>query len=290
MEGPEIHFVIRGARGGWPVFGEAYGRYGGNTTCFSVETPTGLIVIDAGSGLLGLNQVCAAWDSPKPIAILFSHYHLDHTMGIAGFKPMYDPTMQIQLFGANPDPQYEWKDALHRLIGEPYWPIGLSDMASQQTFQDLDLSTRHMELFGLDLCWCPIAHTQQCLAFQIRLPGGKITIATDHEPQRDDLESYLEFVRGSDVLIQDAQYTPEEYDLRHGWGHGTLLDAANIAKRADVQRLVLTHHDPEHTDEQVDAMVAAAKDVFPNTRGASENMSFCFNTADSAPETSAQPR
>lgn len=283
-----IQFKVHGARGGRPALGRAFERYGGNTTCFSIETDQGLIILDAGTGIAKLNALCGSWSTPKPIAVLFSHYHLDHTATLAALEPLFCRGHEITLYGSDPAPGYAWRIALKSIIGEPFWPVSLSGMPAHVQFCDLDPRRRSMELFGLNIAWCPVRHTQSCLAFRFELPGGTIAVATDHEPQLGDLGPLLAFCRGVDVLLHDGQYTPAEYAARRGWGHGTYEDAARIAAQADVKRLVLTHHDPERTDLDVDRMVRQTQRIFPNTRGAAEDMAFAFPSPTSPPETAVR--
>jgi ribonuclease BN (tRNA processing enzyme) len=285
MNSGGIEFHVHGARGGRPAIGRAFEGFGGNTTCFSIETDQGLIIVDAGTGITKLNKLCAGWKSPKPIAILFSHYHLDHTATLAALEPLFTPGHEITMYGSDPTPGYAWRGVLKSIIGEPYWPVSFSRMPADIHFRNLDLGRREMELFGLQVAWCPVKHTQTCLAFRFELPGGKIAVATDHEPQLSDIAPFVSFCRGVDVLIHDGQYTPQEYATRRGWGHGTYIDAAEIAAAADVKRLVLTHHDPEHSDQEVELLIEATRKHFPNARGATEDMVFAFESPDSPPET-----
>ena len=270
-------FVIRGARGGRPSFGPQFAHYGSNTTCFSLETPEGLLVIDAGTAIETLSQKCLKADKERPIAIFFTHFHLDHLIGLSAFAPLYHEGYNLHLYAAAPDPSHPWPDILKNLIDEPYWPIPMRKLPSKITYHDLDSFSQPLQLPGARISWCELAHTQRCLAYKISLPEGTITIATDHEAQAATDDRFLRFCKGSTILIHDAQYTPEEYDLHRGWGHGTWRDAAHAAEQAGVQQLVLTHHDPNRTDEAMAQLENQVQSVFPNTRAARERMVLSFN-------------
>lgn len=279
-----IRLDVLGARGGCPVSGAEFLRYGGDTTCFALETPDALLIFDAGTGIRQLNNRVAGWSAPKPIGLFLTHYHLDHISGLPAFRPLYDPRAEITVFGTDPSANQPWRDALGRLIAEPYWPVPLDKAPATIGFHDLDAHDRRMDLFGVRIEWRPVRHTQNCLAFRIRLPGGSVTLAPDQELPGDDIEAYRDFIRGSDILIQDAQYTPEEYPNRRGWGHSTWRDAAELAAEADIQHLLLFHHDPLRSDTQIDAIVDAAQAVFPHTRAASPTLQVHFPSPAAAPE------
>jgi ribonuclease BN (tRNA processing enzyme) len=115
-------------------------------------------------------------------------------------------------------------------------------------------------------------HPQGISGFRIEGPSRTVVIATDHESEPEADRRLAEFARGADVLIHDAQYLPAEYQMRLGWGHSTWEHAVKAAERAEVSELVLTSHDPDHTDEDIDGIVAAAMDRFPNTIAGTEGM------------------
>jgi phosphoribosyl 1,2-cyclic phosphodiesterase len=280
-------FIIHGARGSHPAVGPGFRTYGGHTSCFSIETESELILLDAGSGITRLNEVCTAWPSPKPISIFLTHYHLDHITGLAGFRPIYSPGYRIQFYGGPSAPGLSCQSALERFFQRPFWPVPMADMGSDVLYHDLDLDQPSLHIGGLEIRWFPVPHTEPCLAYQVRSRRGSITLSTDHETTPDTEEAFTDFARGTDILIQDAQYTPAEIESRRGWGHCTWEDAARIATRANAKRLLLTHHDPDHTDADLDAILEQTRRQFKNTRLATTGMAFSFASAEAAPETAA---
>lgn len=271
-EEPTIEYEILGARGGCPVSGSAFQQYGGDTTCFVVETPDVLLVFDAGTGIRTLERRIRAWKNPKPIAVFFTHFHLDHTSALALFSPLYDPGLSIDFYGMDPGPEHPWRDALHHLMHEPYWPIALADVPANLTFHDLEIGAPPIRKHGVRVRWFPVRHTQTCLAYRIDLPGGSIVFTPDQELPLESGENYVAFARGADLLIQDAQYTPDEYVSRQGWGHSTWEAAASLAHRAEVSDLLLFHHDPNRTDAEIETLVTQARTVFPRTRAAAAGL------------------
>lgn len=282
-------FVARGVRGGRPAFSPDCLRYGLHTTCYSLETREGLIVFDAGTGILGLNRKCATWPTEKPIAIVFTHFHLDHIAGLSGFEPLLRKGMDIRLYGMSPVGGPDWKDILTDFIAEPYWPVSLASMPATVTYHDLDPDTRSRDILGTHISWCPLVHPQRCMAYKLHLSEGTIVFATDHEPQADTGSEFKSFCGGTDALILDAQYTPEQYLTRRGWGHGTWEDAAYLAREVRAKRLILTHHDPDHTDRDIDDILDRTRAVFPNTHAAAERMVIGFSSSGAHRETALRP-
>jgi len=265
-------FTIRGARGGIPACDSEYLKYGGHTTCFTLETEHGILIIDAGSGLASLTDELNGRDDLPPIVILFTHFHMDHVLGLPFFDPLYKKGSSITLMG-DPKREDSWKGILHTFIATPYWPVPLRDSPADLTLEDLPMHRNGLELFGARVNWCPVWHPQQCLAYKIEIPGLSVVVGTDREPGNAEMDGlFLDFIQGCDFLVYDAEYTPEELDTHRGWGHGTWQDAVQNARAADVGQLILSHHNRRRTDPEIDALLAAAQDALPGVRAASQNM------------------
>lgn len=267
-------FTIHGARGTLPVAGRNFSRYGGHTTCFSLKTRQGLIVVDAGTGINALSDNLAKAKTLPPITLLFTHFHLDHVIGLPFFKPLYQPQARITLM-ADPGRSDDWTRSLKTMIAPPYWPVRLTHCGARLRFRDLPSTGMPLQLYGVRVSWCPVWHPQQCLAYRLDVPGQSIVIATDHECGRRRLDDrFLQFCRGATTLIFDAQYTPRELAAHRGWGHGTWRNAVRIAREAGIEKLVLTHHDRYRTDAQIDALVRAARRYFSRTYAAREGLTL----------------
>lgn len=251
------------------VAGDRYRRYGGNTTCFHVEVEPGHhLVIDCGSGLRTLQHDVAGRDSQR-YTVLFTHYHWDHVQGLPVFMPLFDPTTSMEFCG----PHFEGRsvrDVLAGVIRPPWWPISLDDVAADLSFCDGSLS----RVGPVSISTVPGTHPQGVLAYRLETAERSIVIATDHEAGNPDAEAALvDLAAGSDVLIHDAQYTPEEArGDRRGWGHSSYESAVRAAQDADVGRLVLTSHDPDRSDEEIDRLRGMARAGFPHTDAAYEGM------------------
>jgi phosphoribosyl 1,2-cyclic phosphodiesterase len=265
-------FTVRGARGTVPVSGGEFLEYGGRTTCFSVRVDDGLIVFDAGTGLSHVASSLTDIDRSVPISIVFTHFHLDHVVGLPYFTPFYRQSSDITVM-ADPRREDDWKGTLKTLIGKPYWPLGFSDFKAELHLRDLPVGDGVVDLYGVKISWFDVPHPQKCLAYRVELPDQVVVVATDVEYEAGEVDpGFVEFCRDADVLLHDATYTPEEYGRHRGWGHSTWEVAALTAGEAKVGRLILTHHAPDRTDDDVACTVEAARNVFPSTDAARENM------------------
>ncbi len=264
-------FVIRGTRGTLPTCGPHFLRYGGDTTCFSLETSEGLLIIDAGTGLRHVTQELADRTDLPPLTVHRTHLHMVHLRGLPSYGPHYSSHAKIR-FMADPNREDDWEQALLAFIRKPYWPVGLTDADATLAFADLSPSGDPMEIYGVQVRWCPMPHPQQCVAYRLDWPGGSVVVATDVEFNAGEIpERFVRFCSGANHLIFDSHFTPSEIAHYTGWGHSTWKAGVALAEAAGVGELLLTHHSPRRYDSDIDAMVEAARKRFPRTRGASTN-------------------
>lgn len=273
QEGFVMHkFMVHGARGSMPVCSRHILRYGGNTTCFSLQTDKGIIVFDAGTGIAGASRDLAHCSKLPPITIMFTHFHLDHIIGLPSFSPLHNPRARISFMGDG-SRKDDWRITLKKLFSRPYWPSSLMLSGAAKRFKCLPAGRNCLELYGNRVSWCPVSHPQGCLSYKVECGDRIIVIATDHEHTQSDLSAgFLEFCHGADILIYDAMYTPREYAEHLGWGHGNWQQGAQLAIEAGVGELILTHHEATRTDGEIDRIVRQSRAIFPRTRAAMENM------------------
>jgi len=239
-----------------------------------LRTSTGVLAVDAGTGLAAaLNGHPEAESSGVlNLAVLFTHFHLDHVVGLPLLRALYLPTATIQVTG---DPRRDWQSAIRGLIGGPYWPVDLHKAGATIVWQPAPQVSETLTVQGVRVSACPVWHPQGCLAYRLEVDGRTYVVATDREighPELDPL--FIDFCRGADVLVHDAHYLPEEYPRFQGWGHSTFQGAVAVAREAGVGRLVLTHHDARRTDEDIDRLLDRARKIFPDTDAAVEGASF----------------
>lgn len=272
MTHPEpFAFTIRGVRGGTVAIGPEYARHGGHTTCFSLHTPEGMLLIDAGTGLAAADADIDLQAVALPIVFLFTHFHLDHLTGLPFFRPLYQKGRSIRMLG-DPARTDDWPGALRRFCSPPYWPVDMATAGADIRMERLPEAGSAV-LLGARVAWCPVWHPQGCLAYRLDLPAASIVVATDHECGDPDLDRrFVAFCRGADALIYDAQYTPDEYPRHRGLGHSTWRDGVAIARAAGVGELILTHLDRSRTDAAQDEIVALARREFPRVRSATQGL------------------
>ena len=264
-----------GVRGSIPVCGPEFMRFGGNTTCFRVtrEKAHRLFIIDAGTGIRNLGKELIANDYKQEIInIAFTHFHWDHIQGFPFFAPGYNKEQKIGIQVMGSDKKYkDIREIFSTPMQAEYFPVQLDAMGAQ--FEFLSLGDKET-VFGAKVTTVPQFHKYRGGSYGIRIEDEEKTlvVCTDLEHIDGIDESIVELARDADLLIHDGQYTDEEYRKYKGWGHSRVSDAVEVAKRANVKQLMITHHDPDHDDNFLDAMEKECKQAFPNSLFAREGM------------------
>ena len=240
-----------GTRGSIPVPEPEVMSFGGNTTCVSVELASGhLIIFDAGTGIrqLGKDIFASGFEQFDLLPIVLSHTHWDHVQGFPFFGPAYDPrrTIQIAISGLEREGR-ELEAIFENQMHAEFFPVPLQEMGARFDFLQPDYADHIGELGHR---WRIRRHNHPGGAYTYRFTEGDKTLVycTDIEHGDSIDEETVEMARGADLLIHDAQYTPTELRDKKGWGHSSWEQAIEVASRAGVKQLALTHHDPEHDD------------------------------------------
>jgi phosphoribosyl 1,2-cyclic phosphodiesterase len=225
--------------------------FGGNTTCVRVTLSTGFVIVfDAGTGIrqLGKDLVAEGYEHFDLLPIILSHTHWDHVQGFPFFGPAYDPRRTILLAISGLKDGRDLESLFEAQMQTDFFPVPLQQMGATFDFWQPDVH-RHTGVFGNQ--WEMLRHNHPGGAYTYRFTeeGKTLVYCTDIEHGTEIDERVVEIARGADLLIHDAQYTPEELPGRRGWGHSSWEQAIEVAERAGVKRLALTHHDPEHDDD-----------------------------------------
>lgn len=262
-----------GVRGSIPTPERGCLGVGGNTSCVQVRAADGTtLVLDAGTGARGLGVALAAEAAGRPLTahVLFSHFHWDHLQGLPFFAPLYAAGNTVRFYAATTGGQLD--GLLEGQMCPPYFPVPFHEVGAQTVAVRL-ASGEATAIGGLTVRPFPLYHPQGAHGFRIEADGASVVYATDYEHGDASLDAVLrEAAQGADVLISDAQFTPDEYALRRGWGHTTYAEAARVAAEAGVRRLVLFHHDPSHDDETMARIEEHTRMLFPATDVATEGL------------------
>jgi len=264
-----------GVRGSVPVCGPEFQRYGGNTTCLRIarEKAKRIWIIDAGTGIRKLGKdLMREGYKQEVINIGFTHFHWDHIQGFPFFAPCFnkDQIIGIMMMGSERKSK-NLKEIFSVQMQADYFPVQLDNMGAQ--FQFFYLGNKEI-FYGVTATAVPQHHQYPGGSYGFRLEDDSqvLAICTDVEHINGIDESIVELARNADLLIHDGQYTDEEYVKYRGWGHSTWRTAVEVAKRANVKKLIITHHDPDHDDDMLDSMESECQKEFPNSVFAKEGM------------------
>jgi len=272
----EIRFW--GVRGSIASPGPETAGVGGNTSCVEVRCGAQRIVLDAGTGLRNLGNALVRTGEPQSLTLLLSHFHWDHIQGLPFFVPAYMPQTKLAIVGAS-DGRHSLRDKLSRQMTEPHFPVQLDDLSAQLTYREAR-PAQVLELGDVRIKVARLNHPGGVFAYRVEHEGTSLVYATDTEHYACVDPALKALAEGADVLIYDAQYTPEEYQSKVGWGHSTYVAGAEVAKSAGVKQLVLYHHDPQRTDDGVVAIEHAASALFSSTIAAREGLTIHTGDVD----------
>jgi phosphoribosyl 1,2-cyclic phosphodiesterase len=238
-------------------------RYGGNTSCVQVTLSDGThLVLDAGTGIRNLPPDLGR--SGEPVHILLTHLHLDHIQGLLFFAPLFQPGVEVTLWGpAAPGVSLERR--IGRYLSAPLTPVEIRELPCRLDFRNCPTTRWHIG--PAEITAEGVTHRGPTLGFRVEDGGHSLCYLPDHEPAIiggiDDLEaewlSGFSLARDVDLLIHDCQYTDAEYPAHVGWGHSSLTQALQFARRVAARETLLFHHDPAHTDDELDAMLEEAR-------------------------------
>ena len=252
-----------GTRGSLPTPGADMVRYGGNTSCVQVTLSDGTpLVLDAGTGIRNLPADLAS--SGEQIHILLTHLHLDHIQGLLFFAPLFQRGVEVTLWGPE-TPGVSLERRIGRYLSAPLTPVEIRELPCRLDFRECP--TTRWKIGPAQITAEAVTHRGPTLGFRIEEGGAALCYLPDHEPaiigDIDTLEpewlSGSSLARDVDLLLHDCQYTDAEYPAHVGWGHSSLTHALQFARRVTARKTLLFHHDPRHTDEQLDAMLDEAR-------------------------------
>jgi len=255
-----IHVDFWGVRGSVPSPGPTTARYGGNTSCVSITIDNKILILDAGTGIRNLGGAIIGQPELE-IFVVVTHSHWDHIQGFPFFTPIYQPDRPVHMFPTLHKKNVVLSSLIDQMDGA-HFPITPDQVPSNFNFvtenplEFLESNGFHMELV-------PMNHPGKAFGYKIKIDDKIICYFTDNEidppyEKSIELDVLTEKCRNADILIHDAQYIEADMPLKHGWGHSLISQVTKLGESAEVKNLVYYHHDPERSDDDIDAELETA--------------------------------
>lgn len=263
-----------GVRGSYSAPFSSHLAVGGNTSCVEIRIGDQLLVCDAGTGIIPLGNELMQQDGIREMLIILTHYHWDHVCGLPFFAPAFTPDWHLKFFGPGQNAG-EIERHVSAQMSAPYFPVGTETWMAGVDY--LAPKNNAIDYGPLNITYQNVHHPGVTYGYCIKYGDKKIIYISDNEcmflnksierrykefnpeeqelyneMKREEYDSALHFMKDADILIHDAQYTPEDYDKKHGWGHSCYIDTVNSAIDAGVKQLFLYHHDPNYDDERIE--------------------------------------
>lgn len=263
-----------GVRGSYPAPFGSHMRVGGNTSCVELRVDNHILICDGGSGIIPLGQSLLAEPDIKEVTILLSHYHWDHISGLPFFAPAFVPDWKVNIYGPG-DSQEEIEMRVSGQMTDPYFPVAVEVWSADINYlksyaSKLEYGPFKIENFN-------VHHPGSTFGYRIQVKDKTIIYASDNElqfaekviaedniepdelallkaMQAEEQDRYLQIIDNANILIHDAQYTPEDYAKKRGWGHSCYIDTANLAMDAHVKQLYFFHVDPNYDDTKIEGL------------------------------------
>lgn len=248
-----------GVRGTLPMPQEGYIRYGGNTSCYSLQfSPDRHLIFDAGTGIKNFGSALLKSGRARITADLFiTHPHWDHINAFPFFAPLYIPGNAVRVHGAAQD-EVGFERLMVAQMDGTYFPVTTREFGAQVTFHEI--GEQELDLDGIRVRTLLLKHPGLCLGYRVDYHGRSFCYITDNEIYPADSEfsdeefthRLADFCRGANVLVHDCTYFDEEYATKVHWGHSSLSEVCRLAHLAEVERLWIHHHDPDQTDDAIE--------------------------------------
>jgi phosphoribosyl 1,2-cyclic phosphodiesterase len=262
-----------GVRGSIACPGADTLRYGGNTACVEMRCGEHVLIFDAGTGIRPLGTALTQDASVVETDLFFSHCHIDHLVGLPFFEPLHHPGRSMRLWAGRHNPSVSLEDAVIKLMSYPLFPIGIETFQAAVEFHDFRPGDTLTPRPGITLRTAVLNHPGGATGYRIDYGGRSVAYLTDIElgDGRAD-QAVLSLAKGAALVIIDATYTDDEIPAHVGWGHSSWQQVVALADQAGAGTLCLFHHDPDHSDDFIDRVAAAADKARPGTLVAREGL------------------
>jgi phosphoribosyl 1,2-cyclic phosphodiesterase len=265
-----------GSRGSIPVSGKQYLKYGGDTTCITITSKDGdLVIIDAGTGIRRVGNDLVSSGGPHNVSILFTHAHWDHLIGFPYFKPLFNSKFEISLYGCPFIDNNSVKDMIAGTMKDPYSPIDLHAFSAKINYNNVKYSS--FNVGSLSITPIHLSHPNQGIGYKIVEGEKSFVFLTDNELGHRhhgglEIKDYIRDCKNVDLLFHDGESTDNDFPLKRTWGHSSYKEATDLALKANVKSLGIVHHNQDRSDEQVDEIIADCNRIIKENNGSFE----CF--------------
>jgi phosphoribosyl 1,2-cyclic phosphodiesterase len=270
---PAMSVRFWGIRGSIPCPGPDNVRYGGNTSCVEIRCGDQVLIFDAGTGLRPLGGALMAEGKVADTDIFLSHCHIDHLFGLPFFMPLHTEGYRIRIWASNLKPPGGVEDAIRKMMSHPLFPIEIDMALSNVEFHDFRAGETLNPRPGITLRTAALNHPGGATGYRLEFAGRSVAYITDTEMMNSAVEpGMLELAKGASLVIVDSTYCDVELPSHAGWGHSSWQQCVKLGNAAGAQKLCLFHHDPDHDDNAMDAIAAAADTARPGTIVAKEGL------------------
>ncbi len=263
-----------GVRGSYSAPFESHLGVGGNTSCVEIRVDDHVLLCDAGTGIIPFGNEILKDPNVRELMIALTHYHWDHICGLPFFVPAFIPDWKIKFFGPG-DSSLDIKNAVSAQMRAPFFPVGTETWLANIEYMDPPEENK-IDHGPISFTFQSVHHPGTTFGYRIHVNGKDILYVSDNEclflnkairqkyaefskeekelydaMQQEEYDAELDLIKDADILIHDAQYTPEDYRKKTGWGHSCYIDTVNTAIDAGVKELYLYHHDPNYDDDAI---------------------------------------
>lgn len=237
---------------------DARGSFGGNSSCVQIDledraSSNEHLILDMGSGLRALGQAVMqqyAGAGPQTFHFFMSHLHWDHIMGLPFFTPAYLPGNRLVIHTCHPQAEL----ALRRQQDPPSFPVAFDRLGAKIEF-DLLRTGQATQVAGMTVTAHHQRHAGDSYGWRFDCAGKRLVYTTDseHHVELDkEREGFIQFFANADMVVFDAMYSlAEAISVKEDWGHSSNIMGVELCQAAKVRKLVLFHHEPSYSDQQI---------------------------------------
>lgn len=269
-------FLVRfwGVRGSIPCPGGDTAGYGGNTPCVEMRCGQHVLIFDAGTGLRSLGRLLAT-DGVTEADLFLSHTHIDHIVGFPFFRHAFKPGNRLRVWSGHLENGETTESVLRRYMSPPIFPITPDAFAAAVSYHDFRAGEPLAPKPGITLRTAGLNHPQNATGYRVEYGGRSVCYVTDTEHRATGLdENVISLIENADIAIYDAMFTDAELPRFAGWGHSTWEEGVRLCKAARVPTLVIFHHRPERSDDELDRIAEEAARAAPGAIVAREGMAL----------------